>query len=289
MDVPLLIRARLATLGLEQRDLARAAQVTESYISQLLKRKKAPPAPGRTDIYGRMDKFLQLPRGELARLAAFQRREQLKRTLGDEAVPVPLFPDLRALILSKCDPGKVAAVRAIFEKQPFGELERLVAQKLLDVTKRAAKEELENDKWIRGLARRTGRSYEGTRVRALEFLDTDIFHLSIRDGEAFLAPLIDTWDIDLVTFGLKVTLNRRVTAVPGQRFEFTEHALEPPADEEPGFRAFLGDPAMGGTATDGELAWLKQLSSGGRHPTAMFYYRALQVLRDPLNFRGSSR
>ena len=289
MDVPLLIRARLATLGLEQRDLARAAQVTESYISQLLKRKKAPPAPGRTDIYGRMDRFLQLPRGELARLAAFQRREQLKRTLGDEAVPVPLFPDLRALILSKCLPGKVAPVRVIFEKQPFGELERLVAQKLLDVAKRAAKEELENEKWIRGVARRTGRSYESTRVRTLEFLDTDIFHLSIRDGEAFLGPLIDSWDIDLVTFGLKVTLNRRLTTVPDQRFEFTEQPLEAPAEEEPGFRAFVNDPTMGGTANEGELKWLKRLSSDGRHPTALFYYRALQVLRDPLNFTGRVR
>lgn len=289
MDVPLLIRARLATLGLEQRDLARAAQVTESYISQLLKRKKAPPAPGRTDIYGRMDKFLQLPHGELARLAAFQRREQLKRTLGEEAVPLPLFPDLRALMLSKCDPGKVAAVRVIFEKQPFGELERLVAQKLLDVTKRVAKEELENENWIRKVARRTGRSYEATRVRALEFLDTDIFHLSIRDGEAFLGPLIESWDIDLVTFGLKVTLNHRVTALPGQRFEFTERPLEPPAEEDPGFRAFVSDPAMSGTVTEGERTWLKGLSSDGRRPTALFYYRALQLLRDPLNFKGSAR
>ena len=67
MDVPLVIRRRLTELGLEQRGLAAAARVTESYISQLLTRKKAPPAPGCTDIYGRMDKFLQLPHGELAR------------------------------------------------------------------------------------------------------------------------------------------------------------------------------------------------------------------------------
>jgi len=30
-------------------------------------------------------------------------------------------------------------IRVIFEKQPFGELERLVTQKLLDVVKRVAK------------------------------------------------------------------------------------------------------------------------------------------------------
>ena len=43
MDISLLIRNRLKELGLEQKDLAAAAQVTESYISQLLARKKAPP------------------------------------------------------------------------------------------------------------------------------------------------------------------------------------------------------------------------------------------------------
>ena len=83
MDVPIVILNRLEELGLEQRDLARAARVTESYISQLLTRKKAPPAPGRTDIYDRMDKFLKLPSGELATLADLQRKQQLKRELGE--------------------------------------------------------------------------------------------------------------------------------------------------------------------------------------------------------------
>ena len=61
MDVPLVIRRRLKELGLDQKELAAATQVTESYISQLLARKKAPPAPGRTDIYEKMGKFLQAP------------------------------------------------------------------------------------------------------------------------------------------------------------------------------------------------------------------------------------
>ena len=93
MDVPFVIRHRLEELGLEQQDLARAAHVTESYISQLLTRKKAPPAPSRTDIYDRMDKILKLPSGELAKLADLQRKEELKRELGDE--PVPLFHEVR--------------------------------------------------------------------------------------------------------------------------------------------------------------------------------------------------
>src|SRR6266705_5891459 len=97
VDVPFVIRHRLEELGLEQQELARAANVTESYISQLLTRRKAPPAPNRTDIYERMDKFLKLPSGELAKLADRQRTEALKRQLGDE--PAPLFQEIRALIL----------------------------------------------------------------------------------------------------------------------------------------------------------------------------------------------
>ena len=42
MDVCLVIKRRLEELGLEQKDLASAAEVTESYISQLLARKKLP-------------------------------------------------------------------------------------------------------------------------------------------------------------------------------------------------------------------------------------------------------
>ena len=43
MDVCLVIKSRLDELGFEQKDLATAADVTESYISQLLTRKKLPP------------------------------------------------------------------------------------------------------------------------------------------------------------------------------------------------------------------------------------------------------
>ena len=124
MDFPLLIRHRLKELGTEQRELAAAAQVTESYISQLLTGKKPPPAPERTDIYDRMETFLKLPAGKLARLADLLRRDALKRTLADP--PAPLFREVRELILRKCEPGKEQSISAIFEKEPFGALERLV-------------------------------------------------------------------------------------------------------------------------------------------------------------------
>ena len=64
MSFPLFLRQRLKALGTEQRDLAVAAQVTESYISQLVTGRKRPPAPERTDIYDRMETFLQASRRE---------------------------------------------------------------------------------------------------------------------------------------------------------------------------------------------------------------------------------
>src|SRR3954469_9184048 len=123
MDIALVIRQRLDELELYQRDLARAANVTESSVSQILTRKKALPPPQRTDIYDRMDRFLKLPHGELARVAQAHRKEELKRQLGDTA---PLFPAVRELILRKCVPAEREQVRAIIERQSFGELERLV-------------------------------------------------------------------------------------------------------------------------------------------------------------------
>jgi len=283
VDVPFVIRRRLEELGLEQQALARAAHVTESYISQLLTRRKAPPAPNRTDIYDRMDKFLKLPNGELAKLADLQRKEELKRELGDE--PAPLFHEVRELILRKCNPERQKHVGAIFEQQPFGELERLVTQTLLDVVKRVAKDELENDYWLRMVARLSRRSYEEMRVVVLEFLDTDIFHVSAENCVSFLDPLIESWDIDLATFGLEIVLNHSV--VPGQakRFDYVEREGEQPVAEEPGLQEFLQDASLSGTATAKEVEFLKRLKFQGQRPTPLYYYRELQNLRDPLHFR----
>jgi transcriptional regulator with XRE-family HTH domain len=282
VDVSFVIRQRLEEFGLDQRELAQAAQVTESYISQLLTGKKAPPAPSRTDIYEKMDKFLRLPSGELARLADVQRKEELKRELGEE--PAPLFREVRELVLRKCHPDRAPQVRAIFDKQPFGELERLVTQRLLDVVKGVATEELENDYWLRMVAELGGRSYEEMRVIVLEFLDTDIFHLSPEHCVAFVDPLVDSWDIDLATFRLDIMLNPRVLAGHVKRFEFVEREADQSLPEEPGLTAFLQDPALGGAATPAEIAFLRRLKFKGRRPTPLYYYRELQNLRDPLHF-----
>ena len=282
MDVSLLIRHRLEELGLEQKDLAAAAQVTESYISQLLARKKAPPAPGRTDIYEKIGRALKLPRGELSNLADLQRKEELRKRAAEP--PRPLFKECRDLILRKCASARQEEVRRIFEKQPFGEFERLVTQKLLDVAQGVAREELANEKWLRRVAKLSSRTYEQVRVAILEFLDTDVFNVSAENCVSFLDPIIDSWDIDIRTFGMTVVPNRRLTAASLKRFEFAEQKPPQPAALEPGLEQFLKDGSLSSDVTEEEIAFLKALKLNGKRPSPIYYYRELQNLRDPLHF-----
>jgi hypothetical protein len=284
VDVPLIIRHRLNELGLDQKDLAAAAEVTESYISQLLARKKIPPAPDRTVIYEKIARFLELPSGELSKLASLQRREALKKKVVDP--PAPLFQDVRELILRKCEPRKQKQIRAIFEREPFGALERMATQKILEVAKGVAREELDNEKWLRLMARLSKRSYEQVRAAILEFLETDIFHVSIENCARFLDPLIESWDIDLETFGVDIMLNRRLTAGHRRKFEFVERGPLDHFEEPAGLEEFLKDATLSGDATKEEIEFLKSLRLRGRKPTPLYYYRELQNLRDPLHFRA---
>jgi transcriptional regulator with XRE-family HTH domain len=282
LDVSLVIKQRLSELGLDQRDLAAATQVTESYVSQLLTRRKAPPAPGRTDIYDKIGEFLKLPAGELSRLADLQRQEELKKRVTEP--PRPLFQECRELILRKCDPDREPEVHRIFEKEPFGELERLITQKLLDVAQGVAKQELESEDWLRLMAQAAGRSYEQMRVAILEFLETEGFNISVENCVVFLDPIIDSWDMELKTFAMDVVLNHRLAPSRRKRFEFVEQEPHQSLALEPGFEQFLNDKSLSGDATEEEIQFLKTLRFRVRRPAPLYYYRELQNLRDPLHF-----
>ncbi len=285
MDVCFVIQQRLKELGLEQRDLAAAAQVTESYISQLLTRKKAPPAAGRTDLYEKMNAFLKLPKGQLSAMVEAQRREELKKKLADP--PVPLFKEVRELIIRKCKTEKRTQVREIFENQAFGELERLVTQTLLDVTKGIAREELETENWPRNAAKLRRQTPEEMRVLTLDFLDTDVFNVSVDHCATFLDPLIDSWDIDLKTFGMEIELNNGLGSSQFLKFQFVETGSVDSPEEEPGFQEFLRNAALSGDTTGEEMGFLKSLRFRQKRPSALYYYRELQSLRDPLHFSDS--
>jgi transcriptional regulator with XRE-family HTH domain len=272
----------LNELGIGQRELASAAGVTESYISQLLANKKAPPAADRTDIYDRIAKVLKLSSKELSELANNQRREQLKRKI--VVPPQPLFQGFRQLVIRKCVATKRKQVAAIFEREAFGEFERFIMQRLLDVAKRVARDELDDEKWIHRVARVSKQTYEEARVVILEFLYTDVFHVSVENCISFLDPLIQSWDIEFDSFSMEIVLNRRLTSSYLKTLEIRETEQAKPGAVETGFLEFLDDKTLSSGISDDEIAFLKSLTLNGRRPRPLYYYRELQNLRDPLNF-----
>ena len=241
-----------------------------------------PPAPDRTDLYDRFAKLLQLPSKELAKLADTQRHEELKRKVLDP--PQPLFKEFRQLILGKCVASKKTQMTSIFEREPFGEFERFISQKFLDVAKRVAKQELEDEKWIHRVATASKRTQEETRVLILEFLDTDVFHVSVENCISFLDPLIQSWDIEFETFGMLIELNRKLSRDHVKKLEFREAESGSDSEAELALDEFLKDGKLSAGVSDDEVAFLKRLHPCGKRPSVLYYYRELQNLRDPLNF-----
>jgi transcriptional regulator with XRE-family HTH domain len=282
LDFVTLVRSSLTALGCAQKELALAAEVADSYISQLLTGKRAPPAPNRTDIYPKMEAFLRLEPGALARLAEVERARELERRLGQ--TPEPLFQGFRELILDKCVQRRRDEVRVVFERHPFGTLERFITQKLLDVVQQIAREELESEDWIRLAAEVGKRPHEEMRVVILEFLDADIFHVSRESCMAFIDPLLESWDIDLDSLRLDITLNQRLVAKPQRRFEVVETEPGDGPQAAAGLAEFLEDSRLSGDITPDETRLLRSLRLGGRRPTKLFFHRALQNFRDPLHF-----
>jgi len=125
-------------------------------------------------------------------------------------------------------------------------------------------------------------------VAVLEFLDTDVFNISLENCVSFLDPMIDSWDIDLKTFGMEVVLNRRLAPGRLKRFEFAEQEPQPAVALEPCFEQFLRDRSLSADATEEEIEFLKTLKFKGRRPAPLYYYRELQNLRDPLHFQATS-
>src|SRR5205809_1242862 len=111
------------------------------------------------------------------------------------------------------------------------------------------------------------------------------FHVVSEELGVFLSPLIESWDIDLATFGMEIVLNRRLIPDYAKKFEFVERELAEP-EEEPGLKEFLKHLSVNGDATEEEIEFLKKLRFKGKHPTPLYYYRELQNLRDPLHFRA---
>ena len=122
---------------------------------------------------------------------------------------------------------------------------------------------------------------------SLAFVDTDVFGASGGDSILFLDLLVESWNIDLGTFGMGIVLSRKIALGRHKRFEFIERRTDLDGELDSGLQEFLRDEALSGDATPEEIAFLKTLNVKGKQPLPIYYYRELQNLRDPVHFRDS--
>lgn len=79
------------------------------------------------------------------------------------------------------------------------------------------------------------------------------------------------------------------TLVPGKprKFAFKEKTDDTVDGDEPGLTQFLGDTALSGDVSADEIEFLRTLKFRRKRPNALYYYRELQNLRDPLHFQSA--
>ncbi|HWH04293.1 MAG TPA: helix-turn-helix transcriptional regulator [Gemmatimonadales bacterium] len=206
-----MVRRRLKELKRTPRELAEAIQVSEEYVGDLLAGRRAPPAPGRTDLYDRMTKFLRLHRNDLPTCAKVERESMDTKQKRPD-------PKVRALLLELCEPVKAKKLDRRFTKrdQETAALDRLVAQRLLEVAQGFVRRQLDDEVGIRVAANREGVTYLQMRMRLLEFLDATVESLSVTDYDVFIRPRIGFWEIDLETNAMRIVLRSQEPA-PRQR------------------------------------------------------------------------
>ena len=191
--------------------------------------------------------------------------------------------------MRKCAPENRAEVRRLFEKEPFGELERLVTTKILDVAQGVAREELRSDAWLQSLAQLSGRSFEQMRVAVLEFLDSDVLQISLESLRFLPRPNDRAAGISILKRSAWKwrSTGDSALAVSGDS-NLSRGLSEQPVTLEPGFEQFLKDATLSRDVTEEEIEFLRALRFRGRRPTPLYYYRELQNFRDPLHFAGAS-
>jgi hypothetical protein len=84
---------------------------------------------------------------------------------------------------------------------------------------------------------------------------------------------------------MEMVLNERLVPGEPKRFAFVETEFDSTREDEPGFTEFLQDDTLSGDVSEEEAAFLRSLRFQGKRPNGLYYYRALQNLRDPLHFQ----
>ena len=205
VKVGLLMRRRLRELKRTPRELAAAVQVSETYIADLLAGRRRPPAPGRTDVYERMTKFLRLHRNDLPTCARAERE-----SLGSRRRR--LHPTVRRALLELCEPVKARTLARRLGNTRGAALELLIAGRLLEVAQGFVRRQLDDEVGIRVAATREGCNYLDVRMRLLDFLDASPDVLTLEIYQDFVRPRVAAWDLDLDNQAMRIVLRSQEPA-----------------------------------------------------------------------------
>jgi hypothetical protein len=205
-----LVRRRLRELGRTQRELAEALELPETFVADLVAGRRRPPAPGESDLYDGMTRFLRLHRNDLALCARTERgATSVARRRPTRRV--------RQVLFALCAPDRARVIGRRLSRTGGAELEHLIVDRLLGVAKGFARRQLEDEFGIRVAARRAGLTLAERRMRLLEFLDVTPATLTVGDFADFMQPRLGAWDIDLETRAMRIVL-RSAEPTPARRF-----------------------------------------------------------------------
>lgn len=212
VKVARLIRRRLKELGRTPSELAQAARVPDIYIKDLLAGRRLPPAPGQTDLYDRMTRFLKLHRSDLPGCARAEREPTVDARRGKA-----LDPQVRTWLLDLCEPTRARVLARRLWRRDSTDLGRVIVQRLLEVAQAFVRRQLEDEAGMRVAARRDGCSYADARLRLLDFLDTSADTVTARQHDEFVRPYVAWWDIDPDTHVMKIVLRAHEPAARPRR------------------------------------------------------------------------
>ena len=205
-----LIRRRLRELGRTQHELADALGLPEGFIADLVSGKRRPPAPGESDLYEGMTRFLRLNRNDLGLCARAERE-------GDPADKRRASKRVREMMFALCTPARTRTIGRRLTRSGGAQLEHIIIDRLLAIAKGFARRQLEDEFGIRVAARRAGLSPSERRMRLLDFLDTTPATMTEADIVDFVQPRLAGWDIDLETHAMRIVLRSHDPA-PSRRF-----------------------------------------------------------------------
>jgi hypothetical protein len=193
-----LVNRRLRLLKRTPGELAAAARVSETYITELMAGRRRAPAPG-SDVYVTMGKFLGLHRDDLPSCA---RAERALERPGQRRPS----PEVRRIVLELCDPQQAKSLSRRVARPDGAELEWVIVNRLLEVARGFVIRKLDDEVGLKVAAGREGKEYIDVRMRLLEFLDAVPDSVTVEDCMDFLIPRIATWGIDLDTRTMRIQL-----------------------------------------------------------------------------------